>query len=216
MPSPSVDNRNEALAQPGSSSRLWSDARPPAPEIRLRLPARGRHDLAEHLDVASLVGSLGGEKSADLPVVRMHAAQESGRHQECGLLVLDQIGHRLHDGGLDLWGERRRRPVDGGGGIPLVGRGLCVQLGSKVGPHHGSFRSRSTPGSCGPPLSTRAPLAAKPQVAGAWSRHRSTHPCPFGIGPSSFVRVAPDQDQGGVALGAVAQLTGPGGNVDLE
>ncbi|MHB8330145.1 MAG: hypothetical protein ACYDD6_11080 [Acidimicrobiales bacterium] len=78
---------------------------------------------------------LDGQELDHLAVMGMHAADESGRHLECRLFVLDEVRHDLDDRLLDLVRELdRRSPVDGHLRVPLHGDGLRVQLGSEVGP----------------------------------------------------------------------------------
>jgi hypothetical protein len=65
----------------------------------------------------------------------VHPGDKPGRHDEGGQLVLDEVGHDLDDGRLDAGVVvERRGPVDGGGGVPLAGQGLGVELGGDVGP----------------------------------------------------------------------------------
>jgi hypothetical protein len=84
--------------------------------------------------VAGLVGHLDGEELHDLAEVGVDAAEEAGRHHQGGLLVLDQVGHDLHDGRLDLVGQLvggqrgGGRPVHRGGRVPLRRQGLGVEL----------------------------------------------------------------------------------------
>ena len=59
--------------------------------------------------MARLVGHLDGEELHDLAEVRVDAGQEARRDHQRGLLVLDQVGHHLHDRVLDLVGQVARR-----------------------------------------------------------------------------------------------------------
>ncbi len=57
-----------------------------------------------------LVGGLQCEQLQHLPEVRVHAGEQPGRDYQRRLLVLDQVGHHLDDGGLHV--GRQRLPVD--------------------------------------------------------------------------------------------------------
>ena len=73
VPSPSTDSRNDAVVKSGSSSRVCSEARPPARGGAER--AAGQQGAAgEHLDVPRLVGGLGGQQLHDLAEVRVELA----------------------------------------------------------------------------------------------------------------------------------------------
>ena len=63
----------------------------------------------EDLHVPGLVRGLDGEQLLDLPEVRVHAGEQAGGDDQRGLLVLDEVGHDLHDGGLDVGGHRWSR-----------------------------------------------------------------------------------------------------------
>ena len=109
VPSPITDSRNEAMAKSGSSSSVCSDARPPTVDSARR-SAGQRGAPGEDVDVAGLVGDRDGEELLDLAEVRVDLAEEAGRDDERGLLVLDQERHHLHDGGLDLRAVVRSAP----------------------------------------------------------------------------------------------------------
>ena len=104
LPSPSTESRNDATAKSGSSSRVWSEARPAGARHAERTAAQ-LGPPGEDLDVAGLVGHLHGEELDDLAEVRVDAAEEPGGHDERGLLVLDEVGHDLDDRGLDVVGQ---------------------------------------------------------------------------------------------------------------
>ena len=113
--------------------------------LERRAAARARHAervaaqpgaSGEHLDVAGLVGDLHREELHDLAEVRVDPAEEPGRHDERGLLVLDQVGHDLHDRVLDLGRAASNAASQSIGGrrVPLAGDGLGVEPGRDVGP----------------------------------------------------------------------------------
>ena len=164
LPSPSTDSRNDASAKSDSATRVNSDCRPPA-RRRAHLGAPQQRPPAEDLHVPGLVGHLHGEKLHDLPEVRVDAPHEPGRHDEGGLLVLDQVRHHLHHRGLDVGRQRERVvPRHRGLRVPLSGGSLRVQVGA-MSAQTRSRSSRSNRAS-GPPASSSAPRAPSPHRAG--------------------------------------------------
>ena len=131
-----------------------------------RLPPLERGAPGEDLHVAGLVGALQGQQLHHLAVVRMHLPEVTGRHQQRGVLVLDQVGHHLHHGGFH--GRRQLElggPIHRGGRVPLRGGGLGVELAGGGG--QSSSRRLSAKAKGGLPASTVAPRAARPQLPGA-------------------------------------------------
>ncbi len=91
--------------------------------------------------MAGLVGQLHGQQLEDLAVVGMDPADEAGGDEQGRLLVLDQVGHELDHGQLDLGRVvDAGGPVDRRGRVPLPGGGLGVELGRHLRPHGGSVR----------------------------------------------------------------------------
>ena len=161
VPSPRTDSRNDAEVKSGSSSRVCSEARPPAPDT-----PSGRHTegpAGEDLDVARLVGGLHRQQLHDLAKMRVNPGQESRRDDQGGLLVLDEVGHELHHGMFDIGGHTSAGvPVDRGRRIPLA-RGRAAYSRGASRPRRGRGRSsrrrradrRPRPGPRGPPAPTR-------------------------------------------------------------
>jgi len=89
----------------------------------------------EDFDMPRLVGALQRQQLQHLAEMRMDLPQVACRHQQRGVLVLDEVRHHLHDCSLD--GVRQlegRVPVDGGGRVPLGCGRLPVELAGRRGP----------------------------------------------------------------------------------
>ena len=170
-----------------------------------------------------LVGGLHGEELLDLAEVRVHAGEQAGGDDERGLLVLHEVGHDLHDGGLDVRRHRLvrgRGPVDRGGRVPLGGGGVGVEPRREVGPHdvavvevEATLRAarldqRTARG--------EAPPRRRPRDDPVHARTAG----PFGARPAVGVGRAADELPGGGAVGphreAVALPPGPGPQVHAE
>ena len=183
-----------AREKSGSSSSVRQ--RRPATHRRAAHPAAVQQRAAgEHLDVAGLVGGLHGQQLQDLAEVRMHAGQQPGRDDERGLLVLDQVGHHLDDGAP-------RRPAVGGppasqstavAGSHCAAAAWAYSRGARSA--HTTSRSARSNGPAGPPASTSAPRAARPQWAGGCRTTPSGAGTAraFAPGPALLVGPAPDQ-----------------------
>ena len=92
----------------------------------------------EYLDVPRLVGHLNREDLYHFLEVRVDLAEEARRHEQRGVLVLDQVCHELYDRVLHLGRQVERCvPVDGRVGIPLRSGGLCVKASGLVRPDFG-------------------------------------------------------------------------------
>jgi hypothetical protein len=88
------------------------------------------------VNVARLVGGLDREQLHDLAKVRMNVGQEASGHQQRGDLVLDQVGHHLHDRVFHLVGQLDRGvPRNRHVRVPLGRHGAFVQAPGVLGPH---------------------------------------------------------------------------------
>jgi hypothetical protein len=111
------------------------ERRPSARTRDAQRPAAQRRATGEDLDVAGFVSRLNREHLQHLAEVRVNASQEARWDNQRDLLVFDQVGHHLHHGSFDLrWQVEGRRPLDGGGRVPLIGGGLGVQTRRQFGP----------------------------------------------------------------------------------
>ena len=157
------------MVKSGSSSRVCSDARPPAPTRCRARPPDSRRAAGEHLDVPRLVGGLDGQQLHHLAEVRVQLAEQPRRDDQRRLLVLDQVGHELHDGALDLVGQRRAAAVQSTAvaGIPLAGgRGARTAAG-RCRPRRARVRSSRAPMRRAARLDERAAGGEAPARVGA-------------------------------------------------
>ncbi len=173
----------------------------------------------EDLDMASFVGDLRCQQLHDLTKVRVEPAKHSGGQQQRRLLVLDEIGHRLHDGGLEVVRCRVGcGPVDRGRRIPLIRRRIRHRAAEQCPPTPRHDRPSRPAGSARRPRPERrappAPIAGRrahsrdrphrrarrPATAAtsrcpsrSWSRHRRTRPGDLASGTTHRdVAQAPD------------------------
>ena len=132
-----------------------------------------RGPAGEHLDVAGLVGDRDGEHLLDLAEVRVDLAEEPGRHDERGLLVLDQVRHHLDDGVLDARAVRRSAPSSRWRWPGPTGRRRPGRRARRRGRSRRSSRSvEAERAASGRRARSRAPRAARPQSA-AGARRRA-------------------------------------------
>jgi hypothetical protein len=171
--------------------------------------------------VPGLVRCLDGEQLLHLPEVRVHPGQQSGRDHQRGLLVLDEVGHHLDHGRLDLGGHvggGAGGPVDRGRRIPLRRRGVRVEPGREVGPDDVAVGDVE-PGGCRAAGLDQCAAGCQPPV-GRGAAHdavRARTAGSFRAGPSLVVR-RPRLDLAPVGLGgeAVPPATTPRAQVNGE
>ncbi len=85
--------------------------------------------------MSCLVGTLEREHLLHFAIVRMQLTEMPSGYDQGGVLVLDQEGHDLNDGGFDRGIELERYvPIDGGLRIPLSGDALTIDLVGGRGP----------------------------------------------------------------------------------
>jgi hypothetical protein len=174
--------------------------------------------------VPGLVGHLHGEELHHLTEVWMDPPDEPGRHDEGGLLVLDQVGHHLHHRGLDVgWQRERVVPRHRGLRVPLPRRRLRVEVRSDIGPHQVAV-VQVEPGLGATGFEQRTPGAEPPPRRRTAAKcRREGGPGALRAEPAVVVRRAPDHHRHHV--GPVARLrrfdpmtpaTTPGGQVHRQ
>ena len=220
LPSPSTESRNDANAKSDSVDEREQRRRPPADDVPISAPrssARRREDL----HVPCLVGHLHGEQLHHLAKVRVDAPHEPGRHDEGGLLVLDQVGHHLHHRGFDVGRQRELVvPRHRGLRVPLSGGGLRVQVRSDVGPDQVAV-VQVEPGLRAAGFEERAPRPEPPpRRRTAAERRRLSRPGPLRAEPAVVVRRPSDHHRHQLArlapirpLDPMTPATTPGGQV---
>jgi hypothetical protein len=149
-----------------------------------------------------LVGGLGGEQLHHLAEVRVQLAEQPRRDDQRRLLVLDEVGHELHDGALDLVRNIDvRGPVHRRRWVPLTrGRGR-VQPGGDVGPDVVAFGPFGADGRAAG-FDERAAGGQAPARVGAFVRRAVRRAGPFRVAPALLAGRALDDLHGaGVAAG---------------
>ncbi len=90
--------------------------------------------------MARFVRALYRQQLHHLAEVRMYMAEMTCRHQQRGVLILDQVGHHLHHCIFDLVRQiGHGLPVDCRRRVPLPGQRLLVQVCRSLGPDLGFF-----------------------------------------------------------------------------
>ena len=153
------------MAKSGSSTRVLSegltaDCGKPQPAALQKASA------GEHLDVPGLVGGLDGQELHDLLEMWVQLRDETAwDHQRSGL-VLDQVGHKLDDGVLDLIGKVEGLvPRYDCVGIPLGGDRGCVEADGFVSPNIVLLGQLEVEIGC-PVFNGRPPCSKSPSLRG--------------------------------------------------
>ncbi len=85
--------------------------------------------------MSCLVGTLEREHLLHFAIVRMQLTEMTSRHDQRRVLVFDQEGHDLSDGGFNRGIDLERCvPVDGGLWVPLSCDALTIDLARGRGP----------------------------------------------------------------------------------